>query len=349
MSKAENPSIGAYRGASRAEYPHLHRRNIGDFELIMESTNSRIPPFDTILQTHLEQALAQGRNTVTVVDLGAGDAHVTRHFLSNPHIGKRSREALAQNPQMKLNFVSITDAQSEEEFMQPQKLAPLEEPSADNKQITAINIPYTVTSSQPISKLLLEQEIGKIDVGLAMGFFSHLRPVVFDQAMRDTIDALQPGGELLVLEYASVAGSRLSKDDNHTDEDEPVSLPIRSEGEITWVDTNKIRSNAEKLLEENPDDDTLFQEAKKINWGTIEAEARYGDSLNPHNYPHNPTVKEHFLWTINVALTDAEEILRVNKVREEKIAILDSMAQDYDGEVIIRSTKNALHVKKLSQ
>lgn len=334
---------GVYRGYGIDERNEVFNRGISEFESSMRNENPEFPQFDDILSERIQRAAEEGQQTVHVVDLGCGDNGFEREFLESS-VCPGSKAALQDHPEVTLQFTGITDAQSIKEFLQAEPLQ-----DVPQGQVTALRVPYSVTSIQPLSDAFRKLDIDEIDIAVAHGFFSHLQPSVFEQALTDTSDALSPGGILLVSEYGTVTGARLSRDDQSEPQNEPVTM--------LDADTNKpvgsdvLREEASRLLDDPLTTDEQFLEmARRITRCIITSGAMKTDILHFAQEvidPDDPKNVRKLLEKLKGdVLTDAEYTIRESEMKDLKMGLLTDFRYDHQDELALAYTTNTFTVVK---
>lgn len=154
-----------------------------------------IGSFDSLLARQLLIAKDEGRENVTVIDIGSGDAMLFQNFVSNPTLCPETEKILKSNPKLKLKLVGITDSPTTQEmFVKKQFFSPTDLA----EQISCWNEYYSLTATQTLDTILNKEGIENVDLALSTWCFTYMGPKNFEITLNSVIAHLRPNGGFMV-------------------------------------------------------------------------------------------------------------------------------------------------------
>lgn len=335
MSQENRLVTSTYRGTTA---PEAHGRSLRNCEYNWQRSLIHYFRADDLITTQLEIAKAEGREIVTIADIGSGYAGLFSDILATPGSTPRTRDFLKQNPNIFIRMVGLTDARRPAEFGQPDPN--FYYPLKDNDQFSAANIFYTLTSAQRLRTFLQSQDIPKVDLMLATASFQYLGFLTFRQTVEDGLVSLRgPGSRMLVSIYSYLTPGI-------------IGLPDRGQARFTIPGENRdvfrpsikdtLRDKGSRfkhtgspagfILEIAALKDTLrlFNRLGIIPDNTLASLTARIDSSLLRNAP------DGYPALADIALTTAEKTLAkrwIDQTAEKKTAILLELAAKFSGDI----------------
>ncbi len=184
--------------------PRSFNRNIAACERRWKQEDLRIPSFDELILARLEQAKAEGREVLQIVDIGSGEAGIFYDFLNSPNVCGETKAFLKENPSMKIHMVGLTDARDEQEFNTAILIKARDPRSPLSSQVQAENRFYSLTHTQTLASFLRLNNISDVDIFLATVSLSYMGPSTFKHVLSDAIEYMRPGGRMIASSYADL-------------------------------------------------------------------------------------------------------------------------------------------------
>ncbi len=352
MSRPESPMVNVYRGILPTDegWEHSHSRGLSAFEHHMRYSFPTFPEIDITLRKSLERAKKSGRKQVIVVDLGAGYGNFTRDFLTSPSKSRRCRGLLrGQSMDSTLRFVSVTDAETEDDFLKetvfPESLTP------ENEMIQAVSIGYSITTSQSINKLFEHLDIDSVDLVVASNFMSYLRPPLFRAVIQDIIEKLEPKGKFIIYGYTRMAGSYLSIDDDYMEQDETVVFVDPADPTRQTFTRDELLTWGESILE-GADDAAIIDALMRISEicftsGVFGLKDEEEMRENIDIAIKRGKQKDMMKIAVDV-LPEVADLVRIKKMKERKDAILEELRDKYAGSATIEFQEEGIRIVKLA-
>lgn len=344
------PSFRTYRGETQ-EHHHSVERNLTDFDYFIHFPFPETRPIDAIITGRIDHARKAKRNVV-VVELGGGVGNLPKQALSEQNVLQRTRKALAGKlVDTEVRFYSLIDSPTALDHMRR-----LDFPEAnlpENDQIRAEMINYSITSSQRLRDLLPRLGENSASLILASSFMTYLQPQVFELVLRDIVECLEPGGQFMAFDYASIAGKFLSIDDGYAEEDHAEVFKDPKVPDDSGISGDYLRAWGRTLLENGDTTDDQITEAIFTLHKIMLSSDMY---LQPHWAGFPEQIRQSykaqlkggtpprvlFLELLDEELPAAEYNLRVERTEKEKNDILDRLAEEY-ADVASIEHKKAYH------
>ncbi len=218
---AEKPiQTGAYHGSGGPNAA----RTLGEISVMLLTEERLAEPVGTVDQLLADQvrnAVFQGRNSVTLLDLGSGEGQMLRDIIGHPEQMPQTVEALKYAKAHQINdfsikLVGLTDTSgianrpstSGTVFTTTAQI-----PQGINYPTTAVNYGYAIVNGQSLTQFLEQNHIAKLDLVLATQSMMYLKPHLFRSTLSDIAEALTPGGRCVIIGYKHFGGDSLSKSD----------------------------------------------------------------------------------------------------------------------------------------
>lgn len=327
------PSFATYRGTNEIRF-HGLGRNFTNFDASVRLVYPKMPPLDAIIGGQIDHARRAGGNVV-VIDLGGGLGNFTRQALTNPNVLGRSRKALAgKSATTEVKFYSVNDSPTAHDHSVITQFTEADMPG--NERLSAQEVNYSITTTQSFKKLLEALKESSANLVVASSFLMYLRPPLFKAVIQDIIDGLAPGGQMLAVAYAQIAGQHLSIDDGYAEEDYPVDFidPAVPGGLVVSGDTLRSRGFA-LVADETATDRQLRAEIRRLQEIMVAAVP----SSNPDcEFVQNQMRREHRAAFLDGAkprpylekllrekLPSSEDAVRIGTITDEKDAILEDL------------------------
>lgn len=190
MSAEKRIYINAYNGPTTERTP---------LDCANEWRKLGLGSIDSLLSEQLLAAMQNGKNKVTVLDIGSGkEAKLLRAVMHDQAVAPESRRLLSQYPEASLQLVGLTDTSEEPYFGQTIISETMQEP---DMRVTFRNVAYTLTAAQTLRCFLRQEEIIKINLALATWSLAYLPLGIFSEVVRTTTEHLESEGRFLGVGY----------------------------------------------------------------------------------------------------------------------------------------------------
>jgi hypothetical protein len=200
---------GVYNGAA-GEYAARSLAQINYLITTQEILFPPIPSVDFLVAAQVKIAIAQGRHSITVLDLGSGEGNLMRDIISRPEFMEQTQVALREArtagiTDFNINIIGLTDT---EKLANPPSIngtvyAAPEVPFASeiNYPTTATNYAYAITNSQPLSQFLAEHAPQGINLIIVSESMKYLPRHIFAQTLEDIASGLALGGRCVIAGF----------------------------------------------------------------------------------------------------------------------------------------------------
>ena len=188
--------VNAYRG------PATER---GAVQYSREWTDSGLGTADELVYQQLELSRNQGRQKVTVLDLGCTrEPTFFTDILNDPQTSPNTRRFLQQNPSFSLELIGLTDTTSREEFGQVVNQTSLDTPEMRGSMRV---IAYSLTAWQTLERFITEQQIESPNLIFGMWSLAYMNSNIFREILSTSASSLAPRGRFIGSGYSeSVMG-----------------------------------------------------------------------------------------------------------------------------------------------
>ena len=326
------PLIDVYHGSRNAQE---FGRGIKRCEAVWNK-DRHVGTFDDILVRQLNLAKSQNRNVVNILDIGSGDAILFKEFLNNPQICPQARKFLAENAQLSLRLIGITDATSPEQMYVTKELS---QNTTLNSNIHARNVYYSLTARQRLNDFLVHEHIDELDLVTATWSLTYMGTNVFRQVMEDTINHLRPmGGEMIVAAYAEqeIPGFRSPEpmfphilDVRNIDNTENALLKRALEDDHMRFYTRGVNIDEEEK-------GVVLAEDYLVKLGVLdekvlqEARGEYQDDLNKGNRKKSGalSIRTHQTISISIEKLARKKALELKNLKKRILADLEEQFKD---------------------
>jgi len=341
------PSFGTYRG--NVEIPnHSLARNLTDFDYLIHIPFPEIKPIDTLVEGRIDQARKTGSNVV-VVDLGGGIGNLPRQALGEQSVLRRTRNRLAgKSVNTQVRFYSVIDSPTEQDHMRRSSFSESDLPG--NDQISAQMVNYSFTTSQRLRDLLPMLGENSASLILAGSFMTYLRPQVFELVLHDIVERLEPGGQFMAFDYASIAGKFLSIDDGYIEKDHAEVFKDPKVPDDPGISGDDLRAWGKVLLENT---DTTDAQLREAIYGLHKIMLSSDIYLQPHWSKFPEKIRQSYIRDLRSGtspkdllrellsedLLAAEYNLRVERTEKKKNGIIDRLAGEYASAASIERRK----------
>lgn len=188
--------VNAYRG------PVTER---GALQYAREWTDIGLGSVDDLLTEQLNLSREQGRQKVTVLDLGSTrQATFLTDLLRNPHTNLGTRRFLEQNPAFSLELVGLTDAFTRQELDTVVNQTDVDTPQMRGSMRV---VAYSLTARQTLERFLESQQIDSPNLVFAVWSLAYLSPNTFREVLTSSTSSLAQAGRFIGSGYSdSVSG-----------------------------------------------------------------------------------------------------------------------------------------------
>ena len=345
--------VSGYHGVERVQ---PQNRGIEECKDLWNS-EIKVGSFDDLILVQLENAKKQGRKSIAILDIGSGKGNLFQEFLTDAQAGSKSRAFLAQNKDFNLEMLGITDANSVDELLTEQEIVAKGKSIPDNSQIKAKNIKYTLSFNQGIEDVLKAQKIEGIDLCVSTVALTYLGPNVFENTLKDVINNLHSGGQMVAYQYAGTTPGII----------EPIvddrALDIRDISDDSMRYSSSLKETlSEKAIrfwriETMPGELNIDEEEKQleraedlmVRVGAITAETLAKRRKAFLADPDRETNRVRALGNRALELVNDEQalmghhILKLRQIKEQQLSVLFSLYKDQiEGEF----KENTIYIKK---
>jgi hypothetical protein len=328
----------AYRGTTESS---AHGRSIASCEYSWQTALTKPIRLDDLIINQLTLARAQARKTVSLLDIGSGDAEIFREILTNRTSIPHTKAFLSTHPDMEVYMLGLTDAKASGDFGKPD---PSFNYSPEDRQLSGANILYTLTANQRLSSFLQSQDVPKVDLILATCSLQYLGFLTFRQTIVDSISALRTPGSIMVASaYSYLTPGVIGLPDQDRAK---LTIPASQEPENAFKPNIKnimrdkggrfkdIQGPAQLALELQALKDALelLRRLNVIEARTLQALIERMDSPLLQNSP------ESYFGLANTALRSAERKLAktwTERAKKKKTAVLEELQTQLSSQVRI--------------
>ncbi len=202
----DKSQVAQYAGS---ENPRYASRSLTMCEALWNADTVKPGTFDEMLAFQLKLAIAEGRDVVTVLDLGSGETSALLKNIINNSVPSspltQTRALLAQNPPLNIRFIGLTDAKTDANFFRRDAItfSPLALPAPGQFQMSAENVHFSLNPEQTLVEFARGLGVKDFNLVLATGFFTHFYPEDFEQILEAVVLLLhENGGKLVAAVYA---------------------------------------------------------------------------------------------------------------------------------------------------